>query len=85
MRHLLAFTVVATLGMSMAGGAQAASPASARMLSVPASGAIELVSGGCGPGGFRDRFGYCRPIRGPVYRGCPPGFHPTPYGCRRNF
>ncbi len=47
------------------------------------SGSIVQVDGGCGPGGFRDRFGRCVPKR--RYYGCPPGTHPTPYGCRRNY
>lgn len=52
-----------------------------------ASADIQLVSGGCGPRGHRDRFGYCRPNRPPprAYRQCPRGFHPTPYGCRRSW
>lgn len=61
-------------------------------MALPRSGSIELVSGGCGPGGHRDPYGYCRPngpygygYGRPVYRGCPPGMHPTPYGCRPNF
>lgn len=48
---------------------------------------IEQVRDGCGPGGFRDRGGYCRRggYRAPPPRmRCPPYTHPTPYGCRRN-
>lgn len=38
----------------------------------------------------RDGYGYGRPPEGPppgAYRreGCPPGTHPTPYGCRPNY
>ena len=49
---------------------------------------IVLVEGGCGPYGFRDRFGYCRSRRfvpQPRFYGCRPGTHPTPYGCRPNY
>ena len=69
-----------------------ASSANAAPIAVPGhSGdpAIVEVSGGCGPGGFRAENGRCYPRRPPpprfYGRGCPPGMHPTPYGCRRNF
>lgn len=70
-----------------------ASAAQAAPVSVPGSGAdpaIVTVEGGCGPGGFRAENGRCYPRRPPPPRfygrgGCPPGTHPTPYGCRRNF
>ena len=55
----------------------------------PAANGIIQVEGGCGPYGFRDYYGYCRPRRvfvaRPRYYGCPFGFHPTPYGCRPNY
>jgi hypothetical protein len=55
----------------------------------PGHSPIVKVEGGCGPGGHRDRFGYCRPNYPPppppAYYGCPPYTHPTPYGCRRNY
>ncbi len=68
--------------------------AAASAASGPGSGAavaverqVVLVSGGCGPYGFRGYYGYCRPRR--VYAppprrfyGCPYGFRPTPFGCR---
>jgi hypothetical protein len=68
-----------------------ASSANAAPLSMPGpSGdpAIVRVEGGCGPGGFRAENGGCYPRRPPpryYERGCPPGTHPTPYGCRRNY
>lgn len=82
MKHIL---VAAFISASCLTGfsAMAATELSAPL---PASSAIVLVDGGCGPGGFRDRFGYCRPKpRGYYRRFCGPGFHPTPYGCRPNF
>ena len=51
----------------------------------PTPAPIELASGGCGPGGHRDAYGYCRPNARPIYRRCPYRYHPTPYGCRPNF
>lgn len=63
-------------------------PAQAMFVSFsPDDTAIQLVSGGCGPYGHRDFRGFCRPNGPPpgFYRRCPFGFHPTPYGCRRNF
>lgn len=67
MRHLLAFTIltgVLTLGSTVAvqaaPGMSAISPASSA-----ASADIVLVSGGCGPRGFRDRFGRCHARRPP--------------------
>ena len=77
------------LGLTLAGlsGAQAAVD-----LSGPAvdRGSIINVEGGCGPYGHRDPYGRCRPNRPPppppgYYRRCPPGLHPTPYGCRPNY
>jgi hypothetical protein len=84
MRKVLALAIVATVGLAAANEAQAMAA-----FGVPQTdgSSIQLVSGGCGPGGFRDRFGYCRP-RGyypPPPRRCPPYTHPTPYGCRRNY
>lgn len=55
---------------------------------LPGAGPIIKVEGGCGPGGHRDRFGYCRPngyyAPPPRYYRCPPYTHPTPYGCLRD-
>lgn len=69
-----------------------ASGANAAPLSPPgmsANPAIVQISGGCGPEGFRAENGRCYSRRPPpprfYGRGCPPGMHPTPYGCRRNF
>ena len=73
----------ALLSASCLAGASA-SAATSEVLPTQRDAAIVLVDGGCGPGGFRDRFGYCRPK--PIYRRfCPPGFHGTPYGCRPNY
>ena len=77
-------------GLVLGLGLLAAVPLSrAEAASAPAlpTGGIELIAQGCGPGGHRDRFGYCRPNYAPPprYRGCPPAYHPTPYGCRRNY
>lgn len=67
----------------------------AHAVTVPGSGlnldhGITLVSGGCGPRGYRAANGYCYPRRPPpppryYRRPCPPGYHPTPYGCRPNY
>ena len=58
-------------------------------VSAPVSQGVVEVSEGCGPYGFRDAYGYCRQRRirlpPPGYYGCPPGFRPTPYGCRRYY
>ena len=69
-----------------------ASAASAAPVSVPERGgdpAIVTIEGGCGRDGFRAENGRCYPRRPPppryYGRGCPPGTHPTPYGCRPNF
>lgn len=84
MRIVTAVASVATILLMVGGSAQAAP------LSVPSfsSGDIVTVSGGCGPRGFRAANGRCYPVRRPpprFVRGCPPGSHPTPYGCRRNY
>ncbi len=76
--------VVSLLAVS---AAQAAPIAIHEGLAAPA---IIQVEGGCGPGGFRAANGLCYPRRPPpppryYGRPCPPGFHITPYGCRRNF
>ena len=86
MKHLLASAAVAGL-MSLAPAAVHAAPGVTAAPSVP-SAPIVLAEGGCGPGGFRDRFGQCvfrRPPPRPIYRGCPRFAHPTPYGCRPNY
>ena len=50
---------------------------------------VTLVAGGCGPNGYRAANGHCYPRRPPPHyyrrRACPPEYHPTPYGCRRNY
>ena len=87
MSRLLAAAILAGSCLGLGFGATPAQAASA----LPAfqgtvSPSITLVEGGCGPGGFRDRFGYCHPRRVfQRYVGCRPGFHPTPYGCRPNY
>jgi len=75
---------VAALCSAGAAASAASGPGSA---AVAVDRQIVLVEGGCGPYGFRDYYGYCRPRR--VYAppprrfyGCPYGFRPTPYGCR---
>ncbi len=86
MKHLFALTLAAGIGLAGVSEARAATPSALPQVTAPAS--VQLVSGGCGPRGFRDRYGRCRPIGyvpPPRYRRCPPGLHPTPYGCRRNF
>jgi hypothetical protein len=78
-------------GMGLASSANAAPVAPASGLA--GSGLVEQVAEGCGPGFFRGRGGYCRPMRGgygrPVY-GPRPGWgprrcwvRPTPFGPRR--
>lgn len=56
-----------------------------------AGSGLTLVAGGCGQGRYRAANGYCYRRRPPppppprYRRPCPPGYHPTPYGCRPNF
>ena len=85
----LAVVCVAVLGVAGACLPAAAGPAVTGPGATAPAGGIVLVDGGCGPGGFRDYYGYCRPKR--IYAppppprrfyGCPYGFRPTPYGCR---
>ena len=87
MKHLLAGAALSTL-ISLAPVAAQAAPGVTAAAPMSSSAAIVLAAEGCGPGGFRDRFGRCfyrRPGPPPFRRFCPPGTHPTPYGCRRNF
>jgi len=84
MKGLAILVLGAAVGLA---GARAASAAPVSSGAAALSGGIVLVDGGCGPGGFRDYYGYCRPKRiyapvRPRYYGCPYGFRPTPYGCR---
>ena len=85
MRRLVGFACAAALCLGSAGPAGAASSMG---FTAPRGGAVVQVEGGCGPYGFRDYYGYCRPRRvyaPPVVRrfyGCPYGFRPTPFGCR---
>ena len=84
MKGLAILVFSAAVGLA---GAQAASAAPFPSGVMAPSGGIILVDGGCGPGGFRDYYGYCRPKRfyappPPRYFRCPYGFRPTPYGCR---
>ncbi len=69
-------------------------PATAMPISPPGVSldhGITLVEGGCGPRGYRAANGYCYPRRPPppppryYDRRCPPGYHPSPYGCRPNY
>ena len=69
------------LGLGVAGAAQAAP---LTLPTAPSPG-IENVMQGCGPYGHRDRYGYCRPNGYRPRPACPPGWHLTPYGCRRNW
>lgn len=82
MRKLL-FVGLATAALSAAPiVAEAAVPA------IDVGSGITLVSGGCGPGGFRAGNGLCyrRRVPPPYYRrACPPGYHLTRFGCRPNF
>lgn len=85
MKHLLAVSLLTGL-MSL--GTVTAAQAMPGVGPVPAVGAgnITLIAQGCGPGGFRDRFGRCFYRRPPPFRRfCPPGTHPTPVGCRPNY
>ena len=73
------------LALSVTGAASAAPGAGGATVTVDRN--IVQVEGGCGPYGFRDYYGYCRPRRVFVpaprrFYGCPYGFRPTPYGCR---
>ena len=85
MRTLLAAAMFVGVGFA---GITSSQAMSAPGLVAPPSAAIVKVEGGCGPGGFRDRYGVCRPkgyvYRRPVYRACPPRMHMTRYGCRWN-
>ena len=83
MKHLLAVAAIAGLASLGSVAAHAAPGVSPMPSAVTASSDIDLVAQGCGPGGFRDRFGRC--VGRPVYRRCPPGLHPTPRGCRPNY
>jgi len=97
MRSVLAgaFVLGAAMFMSQGAGAVTAADPGAR----PDS-AITQVDGGCGgPQFYRAPNGYCYrkphsyyappppPPPPPYYarRPCPPGYHPTPYGCRPNW
>ena len=78
-------------GMGLASAANAA-PA-APVSGIAGSDLVQNVAEGCGPGYFRGRGGYCRPMRGGYGRGFGPGprfygprrcfVRPTPYGPRR--
>lgn len=79
-------------GLALAAMSFVSVPASAVTLSPPGinhDSGVTLVEGGCGPGGFRAPNGFCYPRRPPpppyYRRPCPPGYHPTPYGCRPNY
>ena len=76
------FALTLAVGFGFGLTAVRAAPVAAGRIA-PGAG-IVLVEGGCGPGGHRDRFGYCRPnyVPPPRYYRCPPYYHPTPYGCR---
>ncbi len=86
----LAAITVAALSFAPTPSDAAASQPSASLAPVSDLGAdLTLVSGGCGPRGFRAANGLCYPRRPPPWRyrraACPPRFHLTPVGCRRNF
>lgn len=74
-------------------GAQVAGAATLTQLGAVSGGNITLVDGGCGgPEFFRAPNGVCYhkrehygPPPGYYHRACPPGYHPTPYGCRPNY
>ena len=84
MRQLLALTLFTSIGLVGASEARAAVAFDQPNL---AQSQIQLVADGCGPGGFRGPYGRCHypPPPPRYYRGCPPGTHPTPYGCRPNY
>ena len=85
MKRILALGVLSGLALAAGSGANAATRAS---IEPPDAGLTIAVSGGCGPYGHRDYYGYCWPNQPPpVYyrRACPWGTHPTPYGCRPNY
>ena len=85
MRRKIVFGFVLGLTLSGMTGAQAATALTAP-LTAPDS--VAQIAGGCGPYAHRGYNGVCRPNRPPppVYRrACPYGYHPTPYGCRRNY
>ena len=84
MKRVLATLIIAGACFGSVSAAQAANGLAGLSAAPTVDASITLVSGGCGPGGFRDRFGYCRP-RFARARFCPPYTHPTPYGCRRNY
>jgi len=89
MRKFLYAALVAGAGIL---GSQSAGAVTLPAPAVSASPSITLVDGGCGPAFFRAPNGFCyrkpyAPPPPPVYyhRFCPPGFHPTPWGCRPNY
>jgi hypothetical protein len=81
--------VAGGMGLTSAANAAPAAPVSG----LAGSGLVQHVAQGCGPGFFRGRGGYCRPMRGGYGRpawGPRPGWGPrrcwidrTPWGPRR--
>ncbi|MBV8912035.1 MAG: hypothetical protein JOZ05_03215 [Acetobacteraceae bacterium] len=92
MRNVLAAAMVLAAGLSFS---QPSAAATRLDPGLTAGSGITLVEGGCGPGFFRAPNGYCYrggyrpppppPPPGYYRRPCPPGYHPTPYGCRPNW
>ena len=62
-----------SLAAALALGSFAPAMALPSVPALPGHDAVIPVRDGCGPGGFRDGYGYCRPIYRP--RACPPGYH----------
>jgi hypothetical protein len=92
MKRLRIATAVFAAAASLAGGAAAQAAPSVTAVTVDAS-MVTPISGGCGPNGWRGRWGHCHydrwwgpgPVYGvPAYHGCPPGFWRGPWGHCRN-
>ena len=74
-------TILAAIaGIGLAGFASAGANAMPVAPQQPASPLVQHVAEGCGPGFFRGRRGFCRPMRGMGPR-C--FVRRTPYGSRR--
>jgi hypothetical protein len=66
--RLAALTLIGSLALAGVAGSANAAPA---MPNLPAPSNLIQVSGGCGPGAYRDGWGYCvaNYYRAPVYYG----------------
>jgi hypothetical protein len=67
------------MGLALAGAMCA--HATVLALAPAVAGSIILTEGGCGPGGYRDNYGYCRAYGGP-YGYAPRDYYEEGYGVR---